>query len=348
MVDLDARRALPAGVESDGRLPAFFHEALQAVSEVHGVEAVSLSNFTPVSGGFWSQSVLVNGQATSEEEPPFFAISPGYFATMGIALRAGRDFTDRDNFGSAPVVIVNEEFVRRFVRGQSPLGQRVSAADSRFWKGMEIVGVAANAAPYSLREPVRPSVFVPFYQQTPERMGFGTLEIKAAGSLHGIGAVIEAVLRPRVPGLPVVVRSFTAQVENSIRREILMAELGGFFGALALMLAAIGVYGLLAYMVTRRTGEIGIRMALGAPRIAVIRMVLGDATRLVGIGLVAGLGLAWWGSSLVSTMLFGLKPTDALTISTSVLILTAVALAAGFIPARRASRVEPMTALRQE
>jgi putative ABC transport system permease protein len=348
MLSVDGRRLVKSGAQSDARLPAFYREGLEAIAHLNGVQAVSLSNFTPVSGGFWSQSVLVNGQHISDEEPPFFAVSPGYFAALGIPLVAGRDFTNRDVLGAMPVVIVNEEFVRRFMPGGHPLGQRVSAADSRFWKNMEIVGITANSVPYSLREPPRPCVFVPFFQQSPERMGFGTYEIKAAGSLGAVSPAAEEIMRSRAPGLPLKVVSFTAQVEDSIRREILMAQLAGFFGVLSLVLAAVGFYGLLAYMVTQRTSEIGIRMALGAQRRQVVSMVLAGALRLLTVGVLLGLCAAWWTSRLLTTMLYGLEPTDPITIATSVVVLTAAALVAGFLPAHRAARVEPMVALKYE
>jgi putative ABC transport system permease protein len=348
LLNIDGRRMVKSGVQNDARLAAFYREGIQTIAQLKGVEAVSVSNFTPVSGGFWSQNVLVNGQAVSDEAPPFFAVSRGYFAALGIPLLAGRDFTARDVTGAQPVVIVNQEFVRRFMPDGRSIGQRVSVAESQLWQDMEIIGVAANSVPYSLREPPRPCVFVPFFQQAPGTMGFGTFEIKAAGSLSAVSSAVEKIIGARVPGLPLKARSFSAQVEDSIRREILMAELAGFFGVLALVLATVGLYGLLAYIVTQRTSEIGIRMALGAERIQVVRMVLGKAVRLMTVGLVLGLLIASWASRLISTMLYGLKPTDPLTIAVSVLVLAASGLAAGFMPAHRAAHVEPMIALKYE
>jgi predicted permease len=348
MVDVGARR-LFHGDGSDARIAALFRDGLESLSAVPGVTAASVSNFTPISGGYWSQNVQGAGSSASEEEVVFFAVSPGFLSTLGIPLRTGRDFSLRDDRGAPPVVIVNEEFVRRLLTaGRNPLGQIVSASDSRFWKNMEIVGVAGNARPYSLREPVRPCVYVPFFQQSAEQMGFGTFEVKASGSLSAVSAEVLRTLGRQVPGVPLEVRPFTAQVENSIRREILMAQLAGFFGVLALVLAAVGLYGLLAYAVAQRTSEVGIRIALGAEPRTVVGMMLARGLRPVAVGTVVGLPVAWWSCRFVSTLLYGLKPFDAATIAAAVGILILVALAAGFIPARRAARVDPMVALRQD
>lgn len=348
LLNIDGRRMVKPGAQHDARLATFYREGIQAIAALKGVEAISVSNFTPVSGGFWSQNVLVNGQRVSEEAPVFFAVSPSYFAALGIPLSAGRDFNAHDVVGAPPVAIVSQEFVRRFVQDGHPIGQHVSVAESQLYQGMEIVGVVANSLPYSLREPPRPCVFVPFFQQPPGAMGFGTFEIKATGSPRAVSSAVEKVMQARAPGLPLKVRSFSAQVEGSMRGEILMAELAGFFGVLALALATIGLYGLLAYTVTQRTGEIGIRMALGAERIQVARMVLGDAARLMAVGIVLGLLLTWWASRLISTLLYGLTPTDPLTIATAVLVLAGAGLAAGFLPAYRAAHVEPIVALKYE
>jgi predicted permease len=348
MLNVDGRRVVKGGKEADARLAALYREGLHDIAQLQGVQAVSLSNVTPVSGGYWSQAVMINGQPGAQEESIFFAVSPGYFKALSIPVLAGRDFTERDTVGAPSFVIVNEEFVRRLVPNGQAIGQRASAADSRFWKNMEIVGVVANSVPYSLREPARPCVYVSFFQQSPENVGFATFEIKAAGSLRAISSAVEQMMQTRLPGLTLKVRSFTAQIEDSMRRELLMAELAGFFGVLALALAAVGMYGLLAYTVTQRTGEIGIRMALGAQRIQVLWMVLAGAMRLIAIGIALGLPAAWWASSLISTMLYGLKPTDPQTIIASVMVLAGAGLLAGFIPAHRASSFEPMAALKYE
>lgn len=349
LLDVDARPALQAlGPEGDVRTTAFFRDGLDAISHVHGVQSVSVSNFTPISGGIWTDSVLVNSQRLSDESVVFFGLSPRFFETLGIPVLTGRDFTMRDDNGAPPVVIVNQEFVRRFIPNGNPLGQRASMADSPDFQNMEVIGIAANSVPYSLRDPIRPSAFVPFFQLPLGRRGFATFEIHAAGSLSAVSSGVEEVIRPRILGVPFKTRSFTAQVEDSIRREILMAQLAGFFGVLALILATVGLYGLLAYMVTRRTNEIGIRMALGAQRSEVLWMVFRSAFRLVVIGVLVGLPAVWWASRLISGLLYGVAPTDPVTMVVSTLLLVTTAVVASFVPARRAARTDPMVALRYE
>jgi ABC-type antimicrobial peptide transport system permease subunit len=213
---------------------------------------------------------------------------------------------------------------------------------------MEIVGVVSDAAHYSLREPMRPTVFVPFFQQPRERIGSGTFEIRGEGSLRAVAAAVETVMLERLPGANLKTRSFTAQVESSIRRETVMAQLAGFFGLLALALGAIGLYGLLGYRVSQRTGEIGVRIALGADRGRVVRMILLGGLRLVGIGIALGVPAALWGSRLAAGLLYGLDPTDAPTIAAAVVVLLLTGIAAGLAPALRAARVEPMAALKYE
>jgi putative ABC transport system permease protein len=349
MVDVDARRAFHAGPEANARVAAVFRDGLQTLTSVPGVSAVAVSNFTPISGGYWSQPVSVNGKSASEGDVIFFAVSPGFFTALSMRLKAGRDFSIRDDGSALPVAIANEEFVRRFMPGgRNPLGQEVSAADSRFWKNMQVVGVVGNSRPYSLREPVRPCLYVPFFQQPPDQIGFGTFEVKASGSRSVVAANLQQTLSRQFPSVPLQIRPFTVQIENSIRGSIVLAQLTRFFGLIALLLAAVGLYGLLAYAVAQRTSEIGIRMALGAKPAAVVRMMVGRAARLVVAGILIALPVAWWASRLVAALLYGIEPFDPGTVAAAVAILILVALAAGFIPARRAAKVDPMAALRQD
>ncbi len=329
------------------RLALFYRELLEAIRRAPGVQAASLSNNTPLSGGVCAKRGVVGGRSgrTDDGAGNVNSGSHGFFGTMQAPLAAGRDFTEHDDAGSSPVASVNEAFVKRYLNGAHLLGERVSVKDSPRYQNMEIVGVVHNSIGRSLRLPSPPTLYMPIFQApqiTP------TLEVYAGGSLSSVSAAIAAELKPRLPGAYLNIRGFTRQVEGAMRRERLLAVLAGFFGGLALLLSVVGLYGLLAYVVLQRTGEIGIRMALGAQQRQVLWMVLRNALRLAGAGIVIGLPAAWWASRFVSSMVFGIKPTDPATMFGAAAMLGAAALAAGVLPARRASHVDPMVALRYE
>jgi hypothetical protein len=259
----------------------------------------------------------------------------------------GRDFTEGDNLSAGAVAIVNEDFVRRYLPEGHPLGQQISMPGASHT--MEIVGVVRDTVSWSLREPAPPFVYLPYFQH-PENIGFASFEIRAGSSLAQTATLVQGVLRARFPEISAQaqLQTMTAQVDRTLTQERLLAALGTCFGALALVLAAVGLYGLLAYTVARSTSEIGIRMALGAERTEVLWGVFRGALRLLGCGIVLGIPAAYAGSRLIASMLFGLTTTDPFTILGATLLLGASALLAAFLPARRASRVDPMVALRYE
>jgi ABC-type antimicrobial peptide transport system permease subunit len=210
---------------------------------------------------------------------------------------------------------------------------------------LQVVGVVKNTVTGNLRGASRPTVYVSYFQQEPR---FAALEIRAAGSLSQVASAIRRELQPSFPNTPLEVRALTDHVERTLVQERLMASLAAGFGALGLVLACVGLYGLLAYSMVRRTREIGIRMALGARQSGVVWMVGRHALRLVGIGILLGLPVAWLLSRSVQSMLFGLTPADPGTLANAVLLLGVAGLVAAYLPARRAARVDPMTALRHE
>ena len=330
----------------DDALTAFYRELLDRVENIPGVVSASISSMTPLSGGTWSEAVAPKGQPVPQNDNAIFvAAGPRFFETMRTPLVSGREFTARDQ-GSPSMAIVNEAFAQHYFPNRNPLGQYLSATVTRPPSDLEIVGVVRNTLTQSLRSTaVRPTVYVPYFQKPHNST---TLEIRAAGSLTEASSAIRKELQPRLPSAALEIRALTEQVANTLVQERMMATLASGFGVLALVLASVGLYGLLAYSVARRTKEMGIRMALGAQRSRVIGMVVKSAVRLVLVGVALGLPAAWAASRSVESMLFGLAPTDPATIAGAALLLTAAALLAAYLPARRASRVDPMTALRHE
>jgi len=337
LIDLDPRRA---GYK-EARLASLYQEMLARMTALPGVRSASLSEFTPLSGGIWSDRVLVEGQASGTAH--FNSIAPGYFDTIRTPLLLGRDFTLRDDSAAPTAAIVNEAFVRQFLHSGNPLGRHVSTAGA-LKQNLEIVGVVKDAVSFSLRNPAPPAVYLSCFQRP---MGGATLEVLASGALAQVSTAVRQAIHDRLPDAPLVVQTFSAQVDRSLIQERLMATLASFFGVLALGLAAVGLYGVMSYGVTRRTGEIGIRMAVGARAGDVLWLVLRGTFGLVGVGVMLGLPAAWAASRLVATMLFGLSPTDPVTVAFATAVLVLVAALAAYLPARRASRVDPVVALRE-
>jgi putative ABC transport system permease protein len=331
----------------DARLGEFYKELLEQVQRVPGVLSASLSDHSPVSETMWTEAVAPAGHPLpSEDNVEFTAVSPRYFETMQTPLLRGREFTVHDGGPRPSIAVVDEAFVRSFFPKQDAVGQHIHLTLDRVATDLEIVGVVKDAASFALRMAPPEMVFIPTFQNLPGNAA--TLEIRAAGSLSQAASAVSKVLQPKLPHAQVEIRAFTDQVNSSLVRERLMATLASGFGALALILSCVGLYGVLAYSVARRTKEMGIRMALGAQRSRVIAMVTGSAIRLVAFGIVLGLPATWAASRWVESMLFGLTPSDPTTIVGAALVLATAALVAAYVPARRASRVDPTTALRHE
>jgi putative ABC transport system permease protein len=307
-----------------------------------GVLSASFSSVTPLSGGAISHTIFVRGQPAGREEIWFNNIAPRYFETMHTPVVLGREFTAHDDIASPAVAIVNQAFVRRHLPDRDPLAAQLSISNG---PDCQIVGVVKDAIYETLREPPRPTVYAPYLQRG---AGGVTFEIDAAGSIAQVASSVHADVQPSLPGTPVRVRSLTAQVEKSLIQERMMATLASGFGALALVLAAIGLYGLLAYAVARRTSEIGIRMALGAQRGQVVGLVLRQTCALTGIGIALGLSGAAVVTRSLAGMLFGLTPLDPVTFIAASFMFAVVALLASYLPARRAAKVDPLVALRYE
>ncbi len=276
-------------------------------------------------------------------------VGPGYLRTLEMPLLAGRDFNARDTSTAPRVVIVNEVLARKLFGGSYPVGKRfvMKSFGDVTAPAFEVIGLVKNSKYMDLREDFPPIAFFPRTQERKPDV-LAQVFVKSNAPLGGLVAVIKRTLSDASPEISVQFQLFEVQIHDSLLRERLMATLSGFFGFLAALLATIGLYGVMAYLVVRRTNEIGIRMALGANPGNIARMILGEATTLLAIGLAAGLALSLLAARAAGAMLYGLKPNDPVTIALAVALLAVAALAASYFPARRAANVDPMVALRYE
>jgi predicted permease len=339
------------------RLADFYRELAQRVAGQPGVRSVSMSGATLIGGGMSTLETFIQGSAPKQADKDggvsahVNEVGPNFFETLGIPLMFGRTINEHDTATSPKVVVVNDEFARQFLGGGSPLGRRLGfdklVFDRKGSGDYEIVGVVAGAKYADLRREVPPTVYVATLQE-PADLGAMHFEVRTAGDPNQMIAAIRRVAQGLDSNLALYdVRSQMEQINQTLFQERLFARLASFFGLLALALGCIGVYGVMAFAVTRRTREIGIRMALGASRSGILGMVLSETLMLVAVGIALGVIAALEATRLIATLLFGLKPNDPLTIAGAALLMAAAALA-GYVPARRASRVDPMVALRYE
>jgi predicted permease len=336
---------------STERTRDFYRQLQQRLEALPGVESAALARIGLLEGNNWDSSVTVEGYRAQDGEnmnPNFNAISPHYFKTLGIAVKAGREFQDSDQIQGKKVVLVNETFAKRYFPGGNPLGYRIGLGRGPKTKvDMEIVGVVADVKYSNLRDEVPRQVFL-CHAQLEQASGMVFYARTSLASERMFGMIREEVHRADA-ALPVY-RLYTMddQLDRSLAVERLVAYLSSAYGLLASLLALIGLYGVTAYSVARRAREIGIRMALGAEAGMVMRMVLREVLLLAGIGIAVGLPLAWWLTQLVRSQLYGIEPRDPVTLASAVVGLIAVAALAGVAPALRASRLDPVKVLRYE
>jgi predicted permease len=333
--------------DDDPRLSALYRDVEEKVSAIPGVRAAAFSLFS-FNQGSWNNPITVKGDAPPVGEAPFIqnnVVGPGFFTTMNLPLILGRAFGPQDTKTSPKVAVISEEMARRFF-SQSPLGKRYRMGTSGNGEEIEVIGVVKDAKYNSLDEKPRPMAYYPYSQQN---WYLGNFEVSFSGEPGAIVSAVRQAIKEVNRNLPIAeVAMFSEQVDRSLVQQKLIARLSSFFGLLALMLAAIGLYGVISYSVTQRTREIGIRMALGAERRSVLRLVLGQGAKLTLIGVLIGLGAAWALTRWIENLLFGVSPTDRVTFVVIALLLMVVALLACYIPARRATKVDPMVALRTE
>jgi putative ABC transport system permease protein len=346
-ISLDLRRPR----YSKERLPAVYRDLLERLSTRRGILSAAQVWFTPISGSGWNNDVGPDGTAASGsgKESFFNRVGPNYFHTMGTPVIAGRDFNDRDTLSSPKVAIVNEMFARKFFAGANPVGRtfRLEAGAGKPEPLYQIVGLVKNTKYYEVREDFLPIGFFPIAQDDDPGAGV-TFVLRASGSLGEVMGNVKTAVAEVSPAIGIEFRPLSEQLQESLVRERLMATLSGAFGLLAALLATLGLYGVISYMVARRRNEIGVRIALGADRARVIRLVLREAALLLVVGLGVGAVLALWAGRTAATLLFGLQPHDAATMIGAMVLLAVVALSSSYLPARRAAALDPTVALRDE
>jgi predicted permease len=333
----------------DARTIALYGRLIDRLRGVPGVQSVALSNHPLLAGSSSSTFIFIQGRASSPGQTDSInrlVISPDYFSTMEMPLRQGRGFTDRDDQNAPKVAVINETAVRKYFPNENPIGRRFGSTIETAGQ-LEIVGVLRDAKYDSVRDPAPPTMYVPYLQQP--RTSQTIFQLRTSGDpIAAVGAIREAV-RQIDPNLPLMdVSTQLDTVEKRLKQERIFAQAYSLFGGLALLLASIGLFGLMSYSVARRTNEVGIRMALGARARDVLTLVMRESMTLVAVGVVIGVVTAMVASRLVTTLLFGLAATDTLTIATAVIVMFVVSGFAGYLPARRAARVDPLVALRYE
>jgi len=347
------------------QLIAFYRQLHDALAAIPGVGGVSFSLYSPMEGDNWSETVYIEGQAppppdTDQNDASWVRVTEGYFDAVGTKVVQGRAITDQDTPTTRRVAVVNQEFARKFFKDESPIGKHFGNLDPKYAGSFEIVGVTEDT---QYRQPARkipPMFFLSGLQSVvyddPRFVTFedrnhylNAIELKTFGNVPGLEPQVRRVLAQVNPDLAVIdFVSFAEQVKGNFSQQDMIAKLTSLFGLLALVLASVGLYGVTAYSVERRTSEIGIRMALGADRFNVLRLVLRGAFLQVAIGLAIGIPATILGGRAMATQLFGVKPYDPNILLLTTAVLSFAALVAAVVPARRAATLDPMRALRTE
>ncbi len=352
-----------AGYTAD-RLPALYREIQSRFSALPAVAHVALALYSPLEGDNWGECAMPQGhQAPTAGEncnATWDRVTPQFLQAIGVPLLRGRDLSDQDTAATQPVAVVNQAFVKRFYPNEDPIGKHFGIDDPKYSGAFEIVGIFRDFKMNNPREPVRP-VFLrlmgqpykgfapPFDSGEMRSMFAGSIVIEFKSPQENVDELLRRTLASVDPNLPVVdLQPFEHQVNDNFIQDRLLARLSSLFGVLALILASVGLYGVMSYFVARRTGEIGIRMALGATRSSVMGIVLRGAGWQLVIGLAIGVVAALYAGHLMASQLYGVSSYDPLALGGATLILALCATVAGLVPARRAASIEPMRALRTE
>ena len=342
----------PAEFRSDhARLGAIWSGLIERVREVPGVSSAAVATMNPLSGWYRGVKIAIQGPVQGPEKDRGISINQvtdGYFETTGIRLLAGRLFTPRDRSGSLGVAILNETAARAFFGAETPLGRKVNFPGQRVEDEFEIVGVVADTRYKDLRTPDERMAYVPL-EQAIDPITTAIVAVRGPGDVTRLAPSIRAIATETVPGGFVTgIATMEQHVEMSLVRERMLALLATFFAALALILACIGLYGVMAYRVARRTREIGIRIAVGASQPSVVWMMVRETLLLVTIGAALGTLASLAANRYIAGQLFGVTPRDPVAIVVALSVLGIVTMVAGYVPARQASRIDPVRALRAE
>ncbi|MGO9273741.1 MAG: ADOP family duplicated permease [Terriglobia bacterium] len=337
------------------RLASFYQELQQRLEALPGVRSASISRHTVIGGGVSIGGIFIPGitpkagssSGDTQNAVYFNDVGPRFFETIGIPLLLGRTIRREDTSTAPKVAVINQTLARIYFGSSNPIGRRFGG-DAKSSEDIEIVGVVGDAKYADLRREVPPTVYVP-YLQKPEQLGPMHFELRTVGNPMDMVASVRLGVQSLDKNLPLFeLKTEVAQIDQTLFQERLFAKLSSFFGLLAMLLACVGLYGIMAYSVARKTNEIGIRMALGAERLDVLRMVMRDTLLMVFMGVAVGIPSALAVTRFVTSMLYGLTATDPLTITMSTVLMIIVAALAGYLPAGRAMRVDPMVALRYE
>jgi len=342
-----ARLDLQAGDYDDESGPAFYRDLLGRVEALPGVARVTLGTFVPLTvGGGSDTSARIEGHEPDADEQMtiyYSMVAPGYFETLGIPLAGGRGIEARDTTDAPLAVVINETMAKRYWKDGDAVGKRLDYG-SGGWA--TVVGVARDGKYNAINEPPINYLYIPVYQVFRPDVA---LMVRTAGDPGGVFPSVQRALRALNPNIPLYdVMTIEEHLRTSVFIPRLAAWLLGLFGTLALALAALGLYGVIAYVASQRTQEIGVRMALGADRAAILGLILRQGLALTGVGLVVGLALAAVATPVVASQLAGVGPTDTVAFAVAAAVLMGAALVATYIPARRAAAMDPVRALRHE
>jgi predicted permease len=334
------------------QLSNLYRQIYDRLSALPNVRAATLATYSPMSGTARSSSVTIRGRATTEGEDLVVSdilVGPDYAETLGLPVVLGRGIGLQDTPASTKVAVVNQAFAEYFYPGQNPLGRRITFEDDSDKDDVEIVGVIGDVKYRSVRDEAERSVYRPILQMQDQSAYSNVVQVRTEGEPLNIAPAVRAAIAQVDDKLTIGgLTSLRLQTADAFRQEKLIAQLVSFFSLLALLLAAVGLYGIMAHAVVRRTNEIGIRMALGAERRDIVWMVLRDSLVLVGLGVLIGVPTALGAARLISAQLFGLTGNDPVSLIAAITVLSIVAAFAAYLPARRASRVDPLVALRYE